>query len=332
MYKGNDFIYEAFANLQDVLKSEISVDSNREPYDAVVQINAETFYCHAKKDARNSNSGIIFNQVNQLKKIINKDRNLLFVGEYIAKDVAESLIANEINFLDVAGNCFINTDHLKIIIEGRKQKKTQNINQARAFQEAGLKLILLLISQKEALEFSYRVLSERAGIALGSVSQIMRELEESNFIIKTDDTRKINNREELIERWVLGFNEILKPRLLRKTYKVIDLKKFIEAINDEKDNSIFFGGELAAEKMTDYLNPQDYVIYSNEELSQIGRQLKLIPDKEGNVKIYNTCWTENLFNEYDHVAPPLVVYADLIDGCSNRNMEIARTILENKIR
>jgi hypothetical protein len=331
MYKGNDFIYEAFANLQEVLKSEISVDSNREPYDAVIQINGETFYCHAKKDARNSNSGIIFNQVNQFKNYINKNRNLLFVGEYIAKDVAESLIANDINFLDVAGNCYINTDHLKIIIEGRKQKKPQNINQARAFQEAGLKLILLLISQENALELSYRALAEKAGIALGSVSQIMKELEESNFILKTNDQRIIKNREELIERWVLAYNEVLKPRLLRKTYKAINLEELRNTVNNAKDNVIFFGGEPAAAKMTHYLKPLDYIIYSNQELNQLGRKLKLIPDQEGNIKVYNTCWSENLFNKYPHIAPPLVVYADLIGSGNNRNIETAKMILENEL-
>ncbi|BFM44020.1 hypothetical protein CFS9_26610 [Flavobacterium sp. CFS9] len=331
MYKGNDFIYEAFSNLQELLKTEISVDSNREPYDAVIQINGTTFYCHAKKDARNSNSGIIFNQVNQFKNFINKDRNLLFVGEYIAKDVAESLIANDINFLDVAGNCYINTNHLKIIIEGRKQKKPQNINQARAFQEAGLKLILLLISQEHALEFSYRALAEKAGIALGSVSQIMKELEESNFILKTNDKRIIKNREELIERWVLAYNEVLKPRLFRKTYKAINLDYLRKIVSNNKTKFLFFGGEPAAEIMTSFLKPLDYIIYSDDELSIIGKELMLVPDNNGNIKIYNTCWTDSLNNENLNIAPSLVVYADLIGSGNNRNIETAKMILENEL-
>jgi len=331
MYKGNDFIYEAFSNLQELLKTEISVDSNREPYDAVIQINGTTFYCHAKKDARNSNSGIIFNQVNQFKNFINKDRNLLFVGEYIAKNVAESLIANDINFLDVAGNCYINTNHLKIIIEGRKQKKPQNINQARAFQEAGLKLILLLISHEHALEFSYRALAEKAGIALGSVSQIMKELEESHFILKTSDKRIIKNREELIERWVLAYNEVLKPRLFRKTYKAINLDYLRKIVNNNETKFLLFGGEPAAEIMTNYLKPLDYIIYSDDELSIIGKELMLVPDNNGNIKIYNTCWTDNLNNENLNIAPPLVVYADLIGSGNNRNIETAKMILENEL-
>lgn len=331
MYKDNDFIYEAFSNLQELVKTEITVDSNRKPYDAVIQIKSQTFYCLAKKNARNSNLGIIINNINVFQNSISSDKKILFVGEYIAKDVADSLMENNINYLDVAGNCYINTDTIKIIIEGRKQIKPKNVNQARAFQEAGLKLILLLLSLEESLEYSYRVLADKSNIALGSVSQIMKELEENNFILKTNDKRIIKNREELIERWVVAYNETLKPRLFRKSYKAINLDELRKTVNNNDNNLIFFGGEPAAEKITNYLKPLEYVIYTNEELNQLGKQLKLIPEPEGNVKVYNTCWTENLFNKYSHVAPSLVVYADLIGSGNNRNIETAKMILENEL-
>lgn len=331
MYKDNDFIYEAFSNLQELVKTDITIDSNREPYDAVIQINEQVFYCIAKKNARKSNLGIIINQINEFKNSIKNNKKLLFVGGYIAKDVADSLMENEINYLDVAGNCFINTNNLKIIIEGRKQIKPKNINQARAFQEAGLKLILLLVSEKEALEYSYRTLADKSGIALGSVSQIMKELEESNFILKTADKRVIKNREELIERWVIAYNEVLKPRLFRKTYKTVNANELRKMVNNDTDHVMFFGGEPAAEIMTNYLKPIDFIIYSNEELNLLGKKLKLIPDNNGNINIYNTCWSESFENKYSHIAPALVVYADLLGSGNNRNIETAKMILENEL-
>lgn len=331
MYKDNDFIYEAFTNLQELVKTEITIDSNREPYDAVIQIGEQTFYCIAKKNARNSNLGIIINQIEEFKHSIKKDKELLFVGEYIAKEVANSLIINGINYLDVAGNCFINTQKLKIIIEGKKILKPKNINQARAFQEAGLKLILLLVTEETALESSYRVLADKSGIALGSVSQIMKELEESNFILKTNDKRVIKNRGELIERWVVSYNEILKPRLFRKSYKTINFDDLRISVKNSKNNFIFFGGEPGASEITEYLKPLEYIIYSNEDLNQLGKELKLIPDKNGNVKIYNTCWSEKFEYKKKNIAPPLVIYADLIGSGNNRNIETAKMILENEL-
>jgi len=331
MYKDNDFVYEAFSNLQELIKSEITIDSNRKPYDAVIQINDQTFYCIAKKNARNSNLGIIINQINEFRNSIINNKNTLFVGEYIAKDVADSLIENKINYLDVAGNCYINTKDLKIIIEGKKQQKHKNISQARVFQEAGLKLLLLLIEDRDAMEYSYRVLAEKSNIALGSVSQVMKELEESNYILKTNNTRIIKNRADLIERWVVAYNEILKPRLFRKKYKAINLDYLRETVNEIRYNSVVFGGEPAAEKMTNYLKPLDYIIYTNVDLNEIGRDLRLVPDNMGNVAIYNTCWNESLNNKNQNIAPALVVYADLMGTNNSRNIETAKMILENEL-
>lgn len=331
MYKNNDFVYEAFSNLQELIKSEITIDSNRKPYDAVIQVNDFTFYCIVKKNARNSNLGIVIAQINDFKKTLNQNKNILFVGEYIAKDVADSLVQSEINYLDVAGNCYIKTKNLTVIIEGRKQPKNRNINQARVFQEAGLKLLLLLLQEKEAMQYSYRVLAEKSNIALGSVSQIMKELEESNFILKTNNTRILKNRAELIERWVVAYNEILKPRLFRKKYKAINLDYLRGTVNETKYKSVVFGGEPAAEKMTNYLKPLDYIIYTNVDLNVVGKDLRLVPDNMGNVAIYNTCWNENLNNKNQNIAPALVVYADLMGTNNSRNIEAAKMILENEL-
>lgn len=331
MYKDNDFIYEAFSNLQELVKTDIIVDSNREPYDVVIQINNHTFYCIAKKNARNSSLGIIINQINDFVNSIQQDKKILFVGEYIAKDVADSLIDNGINYLDVAGNCYINTKELKIIVEGRKHFKQKNINQARAFQEAGLKLLLLLLTDKGALEYSYRTLADKSNIALGSVSQIMKELEESNYILKTNEKRVLKNKDELIERWVVAYNEVLKPRLLRKTYKAINLDYLRKIVSNNDTKHLLFGGEPAAEKMTSYLKPLEYIIYSNDDLSIIGKELMLVPDTNGDIKIYNTCWTVSLNNENLNIAPALVVYADLIGSGNSRNIETAKMILENEL-
>ena len=331
MYKDNDFVYEAFSNLQELIKSEITIDSNRKPYDAVIQINDQTFYCIAKKNARNSNLSIIINQINEFRNSIINNKNTLFVGEYIAKDVADSLIENKINYLDVAGNCYINTKDLKIIIEGRKHIKPKNVNQARVFQEAGLKLILLLITNKESLDFSYRVLADQSNIALGSVSQIMKELENNNYILKSKEKRILKNIDELIERWFIAYNETLKPRLFRKAYKAINIEQLRLSVNNNKNNNIFFGGEPAAEKITNYLKPLEYTIYSNEELTNLGKELKLIPDNNGNVKIYNTCWLESLSKINSNLAPSLVVYADLMGTNNSRNIEAAKMILENEL-
>ncbi|MBC8645343.1 hypothetical protein H9W95_18895 [Flavobacterium lindanitolerans] len=81
--------------------------------------------------------------------------------------------------------------------------------------------------------------------------------------------------------------------------------------------------------MTGHLKPKDYIIYTDEETSKVVKELKLVPDEEGNIELYNKFWTDSLHLKNEHTAPPLVVYADLLGTGNNRNIETAKIILEN---
>lgn len=92
--------------------------------------------------------GLILSRFQEL----DNDKNRLLVVDYLAKDVAEILQQQNYNYIDVAGNAHIKVGELFIFIEGQKKKSKEKKNQSRAFQEAGLKLLLLLISDTQSLQ------------------------------------------------------------------------------------------------------------------------------------------------------------------------------------
>lgn len=325
MYRDNDFVYEAIASLEDTTGIPIVIESVRETYDVVLQINNETFYCIAKKNAKNANYGIIMSAL----KDINNSKNNIVIADYLTKKTAEELKQNSINYLDASGNAFIKTKDFFVYVEGRKTKINKKTNQTRAFQEAGLKLLLLLISNPETLQFSYRELAEKTGIALGSVSNIFKELEESHYLLKTRNKRVLKNQDDITERWVIAYNELLKPRSLRKKMRALGNEFNANGIINNTNIKLYFGGEPGGELLTGHLKPKDYIIYTDEETSKVAKELKLVPDEEGNIELYNKFWTDSLHLKNEHTAPPLVVYADLLGTGNNRNIETAKIILEN---
>lgn len=325
MYKDNDFVYEAIAFLEDTIGSPITIESVRETYDVVLQINNETFYCIAKKNAKNANYGIIMSAL----KDINQSKNNIVIADYLTKNTAEDLKKNGINYLDASGNTFIKTNHFFVYVEGRKAKINKKTNQTRAFQEAGLKLLLLLISNPETLQFSYRELAEKTGIALGSVSNIFKELEESHYLLKTRNTRVLKNQDEIIERWVIAYNELLKPRSFRKKMRAIGNEFNSKHIINNNDLKLYLGGEPGGALLTGQLKPKDYIIYTDEETSKVAKELKLVPDEAGNIELYSKFWTDSFHLKNEYTAPPLVIYADLLGSGNNRNIETAKLILEN---
>ncbi|MEK6493137.1 type IV toxin-antitoxin system AbiEi family antitoxin [Myroides odoratimimus] len=325
MYRDNDFVYEAIASLEETTGVPIAIESVRETYDVVLQIKKETFYCIAKKNAKNANYAIIMSSI----KDFNPSKNNIVIADYLTKKTASDLKQNGINYLDASGNTFIKTKDFFVYIEGRKAKINKKTNQTRAFQEAGLKLLLLLISNPDTLQLSYRELAEKAGIGLGSVSNVFKELEEGRYLLKTRNKRVLKNQDEIIERWVIAYNELLKPRSFKKRMRALENEFSVENIVNNTKISLHLGGEPGGEILTGHLKPKDYIIYTNEETSKVVKELKLVPDEAGNIELYSKFWTDSLHLKNEYTAPPLVIYADLMGSNSSRNIETAKLILEN---
>lgn len=324
MYREIDILYEAIANLEENTGLKIAVETSREEYDAVIHIDDQIFYVETKANVRKSSIGIVLSRLKDQRK----NENWLLIADYLAKDVTVTLQQENLNYLDTAGNAFIKAGKLFIFVEGKKKGSIEKKNQSYIFQEVGLKLLLFLISDFENLQLSYRALAEKTNISLGSVSNIFSGLKDGNFIIKSKNKRVLKNMDVLLERWVIAYNEILKPRVLRKKFRFANESSNL-LLPENIQLGFLWGGESAANIITGYLKPSNHTIYYDGELSSLLNQLKLIPDNNGNVEVYNTFWTEDLKLKYPKTAPALVVYADLMGTESSRNAEAAKIILDN---
>ena len=331
MYRNNDFIYEAVANLESVIKIPIDIETSRAQYDAILNIKNMQFVVVAKSAMRASNQGLILSQLEDLRNMSN--RPIIFIADYISKEGASQLKERGFNYIDTAGNAFISKGDLMIYVDGQKRVSKHKINQSRAFQEAGVKIIFHLLSAPENLQHSYRKVAESIGVSLGSVSNVMAELEELNYLIKTKDKRVLKKKEELLERWLVEFNTVLKPRIIRSRMKFIDpdmAQNWRNMLLNQKPGEILWGGEPAGAMLTDNLRPQEFTIYSNLELPEIAKALRLVPDKTGNVEVCQKFWKNNDTNL--NITPALLIYTDLINSGYGRNVEIANEIFENELQ
>ena len=262
----------------------------------------------------------------------NNNRPIILIAEYISKTAAEEFKNRDINYIDIAGNAYIKFNDLVIFIEGQKKAKKEKINQSRAFQEAGLKILFQLLYKPEHLQDSYRKIAEKADVSIGSVSNVMAELEDLNYLLKTSDKRVLKNKNELLERWIVAYNAVLRPRIMRKRMRFLDndfqqqWKNIDTHIND---GYVLWGGEPGAAMLTENLRPEKFTLFTSLDLSEVARSLKLVPSEKGDVEILQKFWNNN--SENKKTAPALLIYADLINSGFGRNIETAKQILENEL-
>jgi len=223
---------------------------------------------------------------------------------------------------------------LIIYIAGQKVQHKQKTNQTKAFQEAGIKIIFNLLSNPENLQLSYRELAELADVSIGSVSNVMKELEDLNFILKTKFKRVLKNKPKLLERWVIAYQDVLRPRLVKKQMRFIKpdaTQNWEELFLDNEEGITHWGAEPAAAMLTNHLVPEKFTIYTTQSWQNLGQDIGLVPDLNGKVEVLQVFWKQSK-TDNNQTTPPLLIYADLIGSGYSRNIETAQIILENELQ
>lgn len=328
MRNEKEILVEAVNSLYKYTKIEATIEDGRLKYDAYLNIAGERFVVEVKPEITKGNKGIVLVDL----KNISLENNLpiLLVTKYIPSEIAKEYVEEGINCLDVAGNCNIRKNNLFLLIEGKRIERLAKVNQPRAFQEAGIKLLFIFLVDPEKTQLPYRDLAELANISLGSVAMIMQELMELNFILRTKHTKKLKNTKDLLNRWIMAYHDVLRPRLLKKQMRFINPERY----NHWKDihlnkikGAAYWGGEPAANLLFGYLHPGTFTIYTDQNWHSF-KEIELVPDEKGKVEVLEMFWKQETYKG----VPPLLIYADLMSSGSDRNIETAITIFDNELQ
>jgi len=260
----------------------------------------------------------------------------IIVTEYIPSEIAKEFVAGGINYLDIAGNCSIKYKSLIIQIEGKKRERIARANQPRAFQEAGIKIIFHLLTNPGNIHLTYRELARMAKVSLGSVGSVTQELIDLNFILIAGKKKVLKNMGLLLERWVMAYHDVLRPRLLLKKMRFTNPEQFYnwERIGvQDADGVVLWGGEPGASILTNRLSPEKFTIYTNDSWQSLIHNLKIVPADEGEIEVLKMFWEEkeNYRDDGRYIVPPLLIYADLMGSRFGRNIETAKIILEHEL-
>src|SRR5579859_960535 len=203
----------------------------------------------------------------QLPEILEKFKHhhpLMIVAEKIYPALKQELRNKGIGYLDTAGNIYIEQAGTIIWLEGNKPTKHEKPATNRAFTKTGLKTVFYLLLHKGAINLPYRKLAEATETALGNIKNIIEGLREAGFVLPLDEKNiLLQNKRALLERWVTGYRETLKPTLHIGTFRFPHPEELGNLdVLQGPDNETIWGGEPAAEEMTKYLHPQIYTLYT----------------------------------------------------------------------
>lgn len=321
-----------------VVQSKGESDSSYIAPIAKIEGYPQEFTIEIKRWAPQANLGVLINQVKSLPL------SGILVADYINPSMSEKLRHHDVQFIDGAGNAYINQPPLYVFIRGNRNKldnsKKRKEKSGRAFAATGLKVIYAILCNPNLINASYREIARIAGVALGTISWVFNDLIANQLIIDRGikNQRHINDFKRLLDRWVESYPEKLRPKQKVGIFTTND-PNWWKKVDIERYGA-FWGGEIAAAKYTGYLKPEIVTIYlpevaGNKLLAdgKLRKQKEQSPSKHYMVEIYRPFWANHngQKNEQGGLVHPILVYADLIASMDTRNHETAGIVYEQYI-
>jgi hypothetical protein len=269
-----------------------------------------------------------------LMRARNDPEKFILVTPQVNDQMADRLRTNGIQFMDEAGNVYLNQPRVYLFVKGNRNLALTKLPMVgRTFKQTGLQVLFLLLCNRDLVDKPYRTIAAEAGVALGMVNLIMQELKGLGFLeemgTRKNRQARLVKKEALLERWVTGFAEQLRPKLVHGRYRGEAGWWHNIALDPE---TALWGGEVAAAKLTKHLKPQDVIIYvDRQKPNTILLEHKLRKDPLGNVTLLYRFWKMDVIAPNHDMVHPLLVYADLIATGDQRNLETAQMIYERYI-
>lgn len=267
-------------------------------------------------------------------------QGLLLVTTHVNDRQAHLLRKAGVHFIDTAGNVFLDAPGLFLWVTGKRTAHTTPTrDRTRAFHPGGIQLLFALLTDRhlgdeatgEALIHKpYRDMCAATGIPRSTIGWVMTDLIRQGFVIETDDgARLLTARKRILEAWVQGYTDRLRPRLLIGRYRPTRGEWWKSA----RLEGGLWSGEVAAAVLTRELKPGTVTIFGAPPSHAFVLENDLQKDPRGTVEFMRPFWRETATPvPAANCVHPLLVYADLMSIDDERTQEAARTVYDRYLR
>jgi hypothetical protein len=256
---------------------------------------------------------------------------LILFAPYVSAEMAAALLPHGINFVDKVGNCHLDLggDYCAHV-EGRRLRR--HLDAPGGLRAPGFRLVFALLVEPDLLNSPIRHIAQAAGVSLGTVSNVLHRLKHDRMVVQTKSRLHLVRTDDLVERWIAGYAETLRPELLAGRFETADrdpptLESRLEALLD-RDGTWAWGGAAAVFRLTKHYRSDETVLHTPDPASDLPQRLKALPHPAGRLIILGVPGPLAFRGKAPHTVHPLLIYTELILTGSDRAREAASELRE----
>ena len=257
---------------------------------------------------------------------------VILVTDYVTPPVADRLRLAQQQFIDVAGNAYLEAPGWFVFVVGRKPVRTgAPRHAAKGATPAGMKVAFALLCDPALADAPHRTIALAAGVALGAVPGILADMRETGQLFVVGKVRRLQANKRMLDHWAMVYARTLRPKTLMATYTAPNFGEWQTWTLDP--THMKWGAEPAAALLTGYLRPGILTLYTEKLPARFIHDQRLtrahVLANTTLVEVRKPFWGETLVaGPREDTVPPVLVYADLLATGDARCIETAQQVYE----
>lgn len=259
----------------------------------------------------------------------------LLITEHITPPMAETLRGQKQQFVDAAGNAYLEAPGLHVMIIGRKPPAAHaHTSAGKAYTTGGLKVMFALLCDPELANSTQRVIATRAGVALGAIPAVLADLRQAGHVWELKQSRRLAANKRLLDEWALTYARRQRAKALQATFAVKDFDAWPQWTIEAP--AALWGGEPAAQLLVQYLRPGVLTLYAEKippRLLIAQRMIKVSHVEEGQrvLEWRKPFWGQAPDAPRPDTVHPVLVYADLLATGDARCIATAQIVYDTHL-
>ena len=250
----------------------------------------------------------------------------MLFAPYVPRKIGQHLAEEGANFIDLQGNCRLRLgDRYIAAIEGRLPEKKEL--EGRGLRAAGYQVLFAILAKPELLNEGVVRIGDLAGVGKTTAADTLEKLEQEGFLTTIQNRRRLVKPEALLDRWLVGYANAVRPRLLVGRYRTQDkdpeqLEQRVERVLGNEPEWAW-GGGAAAMKLTQHYRGETTILHVAKLHLDLPKRLRAQRDADGPLVLLKVPGQVAFDGALPRTVHPLLVYTELLATGNERARETA---------
>lgn len=246
------------------------------------------------------------------------DLHTIRIGERVSTRAADALRSRRVNFVDAAGNAYIDLDDWYIDVRGRRSDtQTDEAPPLRtprnAFSTKRAQVVFAILQWPGLHEGDVRTVAQVAGTSVGLAHRTLTELRHDADLWPNSS----ESHERLLSAWLAAYPSGLGLAHQVGRFRSPDLNAITGPVSVSGDPAV-----------PQLLKPTEAIVYVDELTAELVAENRWVRDPGGNVVVKKRFWSDPFAAEVTEpsFAPELLVLADLLSSADPRRRDAASVL------